>query len=720
MDEFFTRAKEPFKTAIAITIAYGIALTMDWEKPYWAGFAVAFVSLSTVGQSFNKAAMRMFGTLVGIIVALILISLFPQERWYFMIALSAYTGLCTYLMTGTKHQYFWNVCGFVCVLICMSAGPDPVNAFETAILRAEETGLGILVYSLVALLLWPVTSRENFFSLVSQIIATQRTYCRVGLIRESGEDHTRCLELKAKLLQAQAQLDQVLSAAESDTEEVREVRHHWHGFKMQIGKLTTELSRSIQSFSDMEAANRTQLLTNLSAFLNELDERYSQIECMLTGEKPSHEPKRIELVMDTIGIQGLTHFERAEMVLFRDRLDQLDQLTRSLFDSIRNIHECNSAGTSRFIIPSIALQWPDPDRLLAVIRVMMSMWLAYLALIYIDSMPGGTSFVTMAGVYGMIVASTPMISLRTLFTPLMSSVVFGCLVYVFILPHLSGFLSLGTLLFIVTFSICYMFSDPKQMLGKTFALAMFVSIASIDNQQVYSFMVVATNMLMFPILFMLLAITAYFPVNLKTEKSFLRLLERYFRSCSQLLLCMSQDREHRDNRVTCIRRSFYLRELASIPTKLAPWAKFLNTKVLPGTEKNDVQALLSGMHNISNCLKELIEVRSTKQNQLLIDQFADTALEWRLHLQDVFERLSKAPATFSHSRVEGGIDRLTLQLEKEIREAMVRSAGEQLSRKDYEQFYRLLGAYRDVSESVISYTKRASMINWGHWHENRF
>ena len=47
-----------------MAIAYGIALYMDWEKPYWAGFAVAFVSLATVGQSLNKAALRMLGTIV--------------------------------------------------------------------------------------------------------------------------------------------------------------------------------------------------------------------------------------------------------------------------------------------------------------------------------------------------------------------------------------------------------------------------------------------------------------------------------------------------------------------------------------------------------------------------------------------------------------------------------------------------------------------------------
>ena len=102
-----------------MTITYGIALQMDWDKPLWAGFAVAFVSLATVGQSFNKAALRMFGTLVGTVIALIFIGLFAQDRWLFMLFLAPWVGYCTYMMGGAKHQYFWNVCGFVSVIICM-------------------------------------------------------------------------------------------------------------------------------------------------------------------------------------------------------------------------------------------------------------------------------------------------------------------------------------------------------------------------------------------------------------------------------------------------------------------------------------------------------------------------------------------------------------------------------------------------------------------------
>jgi anti-anti-sigma regulatory factor len=42
-----TRTKEAIKTGLAMTIAYGIALQMDWDRPYWASFAVAFISLPT-------------------------------------------------------------------------------------------------------------------------------------------------------------------------------------------------------------------------------------------------------------------------------------------------------------------------------------------------------------------------------------------------------------------------------------------------------------------------------------------------------------------------------------------------------------------------------------------------------------------------------------------------------------------------------------------------
>ena len=155
------RSKEAIKTASAITIAMGIALWMDWDKPYWAALSVAIISLpSTEGGALNKGAMRMLGTLVAVAVALTFLAWFPQQRWWFLIVVSLYVGFCTYMMTGKKHQYFWYASGFVCVVIAVDAS-DSLTAFQIAIERAQETGTGILVYSLISSLLWPRSSREE-------------------------------------------------------------------------------------------------------------------------------------------------------------------------------------------------------------------------------------------------------------------------------------------------------------------------------------------------------------------------------------------------------------------------------------------------------------------------------------------------------------------------------------------------------------------------------
>ena len=115
-----TRFKEAFKTALAMTIAYGVALSLDWDNPKWAGFAVALIGQATVGQSLNKGAMRMLGTLIAAGVALTLIALFPQDRWPFILCLSVYVGFCTYMMGDAKRQYFWFVSAFVCKRIYLT------------------------------------------------------------------------------------------------------------------------------------------------------------------------------------------------------------------------------------------------------------------------------------------------------------------------------------------------------------------------------------------------------------------------------------------------------------------------------------------------------------------------------------------------------------------------------------------------------------------------
>src|SRR5215470_459582 len=92
------RVKTAIKTALATVLAYGVALSMDWENAYWAAFAVAFCTLSTVGESLNKGLLRLCGTLLGSLAAVTLIALFPQDRWLFLTCMSVFTGFCIFMM----------------------------------------------------------------------------------------------------------------------------------------------------------------------------------------------------------------------------------------------------------------------------------------------------------------------------------------------------------------------------------------------------------------------------------------------------------------------------------------------------------------------------------------------------------------------------------------------------------------------------------------------
>ena len=77
------RFKHAFKIALAVVIAYAIALYMDWDKPIWAGYTAASVSLDATGQSIQKGLNRIVGALVGSIAGFILLAFFIQDRWLF-------------------------------------------------------------------------------------------------------------------------------------------------------------------------------------------------------------------------------------------------------------------------------------------------------------------------------------------------------------------------------------------------------------------------------------------------------------------------------------------------------------------------------------------------------------------------------------------------------------------------------------------------------------
>jgi uncharacterized membrane protein YccC len=713
------KAKESLKTAFAMAVTYGIALQMEWDHPHWAAFAVAFVSLANIGQSLNKAALRMVGTVVAMVVAMTFIALAAQDRWLFMTLVSIWLALCTYRMGGARHQYFWNVCGFVAVVICMSAGPDSENAFHIALIRFLQTGLGILVYSLVCIFIWPVSSGPEFRAAAGSWVKVQHDLFDACLAVFRGRaDRDSLSEKLTAEQQASAAYGVTLESAETDDYEVWEQRTQWREHQRVSAGLTTAIHQWGECLEELGSLPVDSLLPDLEAFAKEIGTRIAQVERMLADEAPVCRPRAVKTGLDRAAVAELTHFQRAALAAAHARLEEIDSLTRSMF-------KCASAlkgfGETHVVSRSSRdmAEWlvPDPDRALSALRVVIVMWLAFFAYLYVDGLPAGSVVVTMGAPFGMIMASMPQLRVSKLIIPSAVGALVGSIAYIFVMPHLSGFSQIGLLIFATTFAFCYRFAEPRQALGRAFGLALFLVIANVSNDQQYSFLAVANTVLVFPVIFLILEVSAHIPYSPRPERTFLRLLGRFFGSCERLV---SESRPDRDLPwLRRLKRKYHLRQVKSVPARLGAWARFMNTKAL-GVDPEAIGALLATVQSLSRQMMEVQGQRRLPQAEYILREMREDLTAWHSGVIETFRRLAHDPASEARGDLRARLDALVDQLESRIMETVNASHGTEIEEEEEVSFYRLLGAYRSVSEAIVEYAGRSALIDWERWREERF
>ena len=271
---------------------------------------------------------------------------------------------------------------------------------------------------------------------------------------------------------------------------------------------------------------------------------------MLAGQAPDRHPTDISVALDQTALGELSHFHKAALVVSRKRMQVLESLTCVLFDTISDIRgfgKLDTAVDTPAREPDAFI--PDPERITSAVRAMLVLWLAWLSLVYIGDIPGGTGLVAIAGPFGMAISTMPQVPISKLFKPLVTSLLFASVLYIFLMPKLSGFIGLGMMIFATTFTLCYLFAEPRQMLGRVFGLALFIVIAGISNDQTYNFLTITTTAMMFVIIFAILFITAQIPFSPRPERNVLRLLGRFFSSCEYLMATMRQDTGHTPTRL---------------------------------------------------------------------------------------------------------------------------------------------------------------------------
>jgi uncharacterized membrane protein YccC len=386
MPALSSNAKQAIKIALAMTIAYYIGMRLAWMNPTWAAISVAFISLPTAGQSLNKGALRMGGTLLALAAGLFYLGLFPQDRWYFLLAFTPYLAFVTYKMTGREGQYFWFVAAFVSMMI-VTAGPGSSQyAFEFAVFRTLETMMGIAVWTLVSVFIWPRSNLGTLESVGRQLLETEGKL--VGGLRDSIAAHDSAetmRPLRESAGKLETGLHQAIGSAASESYEVREVRRLWDHLHAASLSTIEILDRLHFASSDLRPIDLHAVLPGLGALLDEIQARFVEASRVLGGAAPTRSCQAIAFSLDDTATESLDHFHRAAVEVARHALERLEGLSRDTLGTVRALRgqgaeEASPAPTpdSAPITGPFGLPPLDPDRVRATITVVASMWIASL------------------------------------------------------------------------------------------------------------------------------------------------------------------------------------------------------------------------------------------------------------------------------------------------------------------------------------------------------
>ena len=161
------------------------------------------------------------------------------------------------------------------------------------------------------------------------------------------------------------------------------------------------------------------------------------------------------------------------------------------------------------------------------------------------------------------------------------------------------------------------------------------------------------------------------------------------------------------------------RELATLPRKMEVWSRFIPTARLPGTSPEHVRSLATNLQGLTYRVQDMLEARRGPHAPFLIQELTQDLRDWRHAMQRALRRLSEDPGGGHQEFFRARLGEILGQMEDLVDKSMDKAADDQISPQEGDNFYRLLGAFRGVSEALVAYAGCAAAIDWEPWRETR-
>ncbi len=572
---FSDKLKFSIKVSLSMALAYLIPLSQGWSQASTAAITVMLIAaMGSVGESVIKGAMRVLGTIIGAVIGMTLIALFPQERILYLVTLSIIVAIPLYLVRAYKGDpSIFMLTAMTMMLVFKNGEVDDV--FIYGLDKTYMTIFGIMVYTIVGVFLWPVniedTTRENALKLIE-------AQTRIFLDRHASKEKRETS--LALVVENEAQLEK----STMDTNSAAINMQQWHSIIYTNKNINEYLT--LLSMHDKEAYtdNLDMYVSNYTLLESEITRLFEQIRLSWEKEQQIDITEEIALKYQTGKIKALSHIERASLITTMQDMQKLYKELRTLATKLNRIHSPlptffdieNLPDNKRFI-------WGDIEHLKGVLVTFIIFWTA--TFFWIQFNPSGGF---------MIVALATGLSVLTTFTPIKPSMlivvfsisfIFATFMYVAILPHLHYGWELGLFIFIYSF-ISFHFINPKMTIFFLIGLFTF----NIANTMYYDFGIFLLVLLMFYLFLILLHIFYYIPFSTKPEYLFIVMKNRFFYLTQKMLERGRKEQQGKVSWFLTLAAKYSEMHLMSTVQKMQLWANDVNVKYFDTIDKEKLFA----------------------------------------------------------------------------------------------------------------------------------
>jgi hypothetical protein len=562
------------------------------------------------------------------------------------------------------------------------------------------TAFGVVIYTLVASMLWPVRAADNTRSLA------------IGLAKNYREAYQRFLHPGDGEPPLDAFLSQLLIESHAFQAQFAQVKNHADG----VADYLPEWNGVVCAFEEMEAillpalkqvsrisVDFNDYIDNYQPVLDQMETLFQAVDLAWQGQRVERPTLAIEIVFDTDNVRQAQHLVVAAVAARAELLEKLQQVLLDLLAALDSLLFDRGLFTSSAVPRGKpAFRWLDLENFKTALRAFITFWIATAIWINFNP-PGGFMFVTLCTVLIPLASYTP-VTPKLLFILFTLGFLFALPAYVFLLPQMTHWVELAVFLFTYAFIGFYVFQGPVSIF---FLLGLFT--LGIQNTMNYHVDAILLSILMFYMVCATLIIAMHFPFSSKPERLYASLRRRFFRLCARWLRISARSPRAAD----FLPRAFIIGG-AALLGKMETWGPRIDAALLQENGQQQIAALNNSCELLYGQLQVLaLRHREFSGNSLIVATKRRGGVK---SIAVLCDNLAEQVTGTAIAQVQANVADIEARLDELLGDDYL----DRYDSHELAQFYVYLNLQASIYWSLLACGEAQQALDWQRMGETRF